>query len=156
MHKENIVIIGIGNQLVGDDGAGPFVIKILREKKCNVDLVELSTPGYSILTYIENKDFVIIIDAANFGGKPGEIRRALKQNVKNIKKSSRLNLHESNVLDVLDYAQNIGFHPEKVIIYCIQAKTMKMSSTLSSEVKEAAYKVAEMIEKELVHNGLNK
>ena len=149
MKKSNVVVIGIGNMLMGDDGVGPTVINLLRKRMSDIEFVELDTAGYGILSYIEGKEKVIIIDAAYFGGFPGEIKRVSRHQLKSTRKGSSLNLHGIDVLSVLDYAAQIGIEPEQVILFCIQAKHIVPCQGLAKEVEKAAVEVAATIEKEL-------
>ena len=72
MLKGNVMIVGVGNVLRGDDGLGPYMVKRL-QRKLEVPCINA---GSSLDRYIgkimrENPDTVLIIDAAQLGENPG-------------------------------------------------------------------------------------
>ena len=67
------VIIGIGNLLRCDDGAGPHVINILKEKKPALNAFDITMPSIDIIELIKGYDKAIIIDAVKTGAEPGTI-----------------------------------------------------------------------------------
>ncbi len=149
MDKSIPLIVGIGNPLMGDDGVGPYVLEGLREKHPEWDFLELQTPGYSILSYLQDKKKLILIDAADFGGKPGEVKRVKKEQVCSIKESSSLDLHGADILSVLEKSSSWGIHIEDVLIYCIQIESLIPCTPLSLSVQKAAKQVITSIEKDM-------
>jgi len=69
------VIIGIGNTLKGDDGAGPSVCQQLRRAKVRAGLIDTGTVPENYIQLIIKKapQNLLIIDAADFGASPGTI-----------------------------------------------------------------------------------
>ncbi len=67
---------GIGNVLMGDDGIGPFAIKVLESQYDfqDVELIDLGTPGLDLPIYLSGADALILIDAAQFEGEPSSVR----------------------------------------------------------------------------------
>lgn len=146
------VIIGIGNPWMGDDGIGPYVISLLEEKPLGVDLISLYTPSYSLITYLQGCEKAIVVDCAQFGASPGEIRRAKRSEMKNLKHSAGLDLHAVDLLTVFDYAAELGIAPQEVIFYCIEPKSLSSGEALSDEMKRAALEVVDRIRKEVETN----
>ena len=82
-----MAVIGLGNRLLADEGAGLHAIDLLRGKLANrhshderplannVDLVDAGTPGMNLLHQFAEREKIIFIDAGNCGLKPGEYRR---------------------------------------------------------------------------------
>ncbi len=150
--QPKIVVIGIGNPLMADDGVGPYVVSLLRERGVNAGLIELDTPGYSLLTYISDCQTVIIVDAADFGGRVGEIRQTPKAGIRSGKSSSRLDSHSIDLVAVLDYAQTLQMLPPTVWLYCIQVRDVYPHFGLSNQVAQAAQYAARLIELQLQEN----
>ncbi|MHC4061837.1 MAG: hydrogenase 3 maturation endopeptidase HyCI [Planctomycetota bacterium] len=69
------LIVGIGNTLKGDDGAGPLVCDRLREADISAEIIDTATvPENYIQPIVERAPRnLIIIDAVDFGGSPGAI-----------------------------------------------------------------------------------
>ena len=73
---KNVLIGGIGNILLGDDGVGPYVVRFLEshyEFEERVQLVDLGTPSLDLLNRISGKDAVILIDCVDTEAAPGTV-----------------------------------------------------------------------------------
>jgi len=72
--KGKVLLIGVGNTLRGDDGAGPAVLALL-EGKVNAGLLDAGETPESYLSTIQDAgaDTIVLIDAANFGAAPGDL-----------------------------------------------------------------------------------
>jgi len=70
------VIVGIGNVLKGDDGAGPFVCEQLKHAKVSAELIDAGTVPENYIQPIVKKapQNLLVIDAIDFGAPPGTIR----------------------------------------------------------------------------------
>ncbi|MHC4586995.1 MAG: hydrogenase 3 maturation endopeptidase HyCI [Planctomycetota bacterium] len=82
LHQLNIlrnsatVIVGIGNILKGDDGAGPLVIEQLKRANICADLIDAGTVPENYIQPIIKKapQNLLVIDAIDFGASSGAIR----------------------------------------------------------------------------------
>ncbi len=72
-----LVIVTVGNDLRGDDGAGPYLAENLQLKSAQVVLINAGEKPENYTDDIINLKpaKIVIIDAANFGGRPGELRQ---------------------------------------------------------------------------------
>ena len=72
--KGNVLLIGAGNTLRGDDGAGPAIIELLNNK-VNAALLDVGEIPESYFSRIfeADPDTIVFIDAANFGAHPGDL-----------------------------------------------------------------------------------
>lgn len=138
------VIFGIGNTLMADDGAGVRVLDLLTDLPGNVRLVEMATAGMSLLHNFDGVDRAIIIDAVDFGGKPGEIRILKPGDVDSIK-TVGYSLHDLDILKVLELAKQMGTLPKEVFIAAIQPVILEMGEGLSPEVEAALPELAAQI-----------
>jgi hydrogenase maturation protease HycI len=70
------LIVGIGNILKADDGAGPLVCEQLRRAKVCADLIDAGTVPENYIQPIIKKapQNLLVIDAIDFGAPPGTIR----------------------------------------------------------------------------------
>jgi hydrogenase 3 maturation protease len=74
-HNSKAVILGVGNVLKGDDAAGPLVCERLKESPSAAVIDAGTVPENYIRPILKTKpDILLIIDAVDFGGSPGEIR----------------------------------------------------------------------------------
>jgi len=72
--KGKVLLIGAGNSLRGDDGAGPEIVALL-ESKVNADVLDVGEVPESYFGRIlaAQADTIVLIDAADFGGAPGDL-----------------------------------------------------------------------------------
>jgi len=143
MERKKMAVIGLGNRLLADEGAGLHAIGLLTEKLRNgnaaidVDLVEAGTPGMNLLHQFDRREKIIFIDAGNCGMKPGEYLRFLPGEVKSRKKSKNnaYSLHRFDLIEFLEFAERMDMTANvEVVIYCIQAAEITMSEKLSPAV----------------------
>ncbi len=137
-------IIGIGNTLMSDDGAGVRVLEHLDDLPEHVSIVELATGGMTLLHHLEHYEKMIIADAVDFGGKPGEIRVFRPDEVTSIK-TTGYSLHDLDILMVLKLAKKLGTLPESVVIAAIQPGSLEMKEGLTPQVEEALPELARRI-----------
>ena len=74
--ERKIAVLGIGNPLLGDDGFGVAVVNAFKStlgEPPDVELIDGGSLGIYLLPYLEGKTHIIVVDAVDFGGKPGEI-----------------------------------------------------------------------------------
>jgi coenzyme F420 hydrogenase subunit delta len=166
LNKE-ILILGCGNILFGDDGFGYAVINKLKEirdnypiSKCaklNSDKIEIIDAGtgasHFILSLID-KDTpikkIIIIDAIDFGLKPGELTKLYPEDLPNIKKY-HIDAHDMPLAEMIKEI-NEKYGVKTVVIGC-QSKNMTAPDIcleLSEEVKNAVDNAVEMVLDELL------
>jgi len=137
------VIICVGNTLRSDDGVGPYIASYLYNSK----KLAVIDAGYNPENFIEEvtelkPGRIVIIDAADFGGKAGETRVINEGDIP----ESSLSTHAiplSVIYHILkeDTASEIKF-------IGIQPKSVRYDEGLSPEVQAAADKIIAMIKKE--------
>lgn len=77
MNTKKILIMGIGNYLMADEGVGVHAAEQLQLMTWphNIEVLDGGTGGFHLLEYFENHDHVILIDATLDGREPGTIRK---------------------------------------------------------------------------------
>lgn len=142
------LVIGIGNNLLGDDGAGIHAIERLRSKNLpeHIELVDGGTLSFTLLEQVENAEFLIIVDAAELDSEPGTVR--LFENAEMdefLATSRRPSVHEVNLLDVLTAARLRRRMPARYAMVGIQPLDVEWSSTPSTPVDKAVDKAVDII-----------
>lgn len=151
----NVLILGVGNLLMTDDGFGVHVINALREIPFppNITLVEAGIVSHQLLPDFHAADFLIFVDAVEAGDKPGSIFRFRPEDMRfmtNIKAS----LHDMSLIDVLNMTELTGNRPETIII-AVQPKDVKSCSMeLNDEIKAVIPRVIELVIEELKKRGV--
>ncbi|MEE9514451.1 MAG: hydrogenase maturation protease, partial [Candidatus Brocadiales bacterium] len=75
---KKVLILGVGNILLGDEGVGVRVVEKIRNEHTLPDDVEVmdgGTLGLTLIPYLEGREAVFIVDAVDRGGRPGELYR---------------------------------------------------------------------------------
>jgi hydrogenase maturation protease len=73
----NVLVVGLGNVLLGDEGIGVHVARALKARSYTgeVDVLDGGTVGYELLPWLEGRARVILVDAIHTRGAPGTIYR---------------------------------------------------------------------------------
>lgn len=101
-----LLVMGIGNMLLTDDGVGVFAAQALMQEELppNVTVLEAGTFTHDVFYLFEGYDAVLVLDIVHAKGKPGDIYHfSESQLVDNDKQ--RLSLHDIDLLDSLTMAQ---------------------------------------------------
>lgn len=131
--KGKVVILGIGNVLRSDDGVGVVLANRIKDKvPFTVWDVGVSPENYLGKIIKERPDTVIIIDAVDFGGLPGEFKVL---EAEDIKTANLFFTHNASISLAINYLKsNLK---TDIIILIIQPKTISFGDKLSSEVNRA-------------------
>lgn len=133
-----IVVIGLGNPLMADEGIGIALVNRLADLAAQgkapadeVEYVDGGCGGMSLLTLLEDRKTVILIDCAKMGLPAGTIRRFAPHDVQTVKQMAHLSLHEVDILKVIELADLLGNKPEHIVIFGIEPHTIRQESRLS-------------------------
>jgi hydrogenase 3 maturation protease len=76
LRDSSTVIVGVGNILKGDDGAGPLICEQLKAAKISAGLIDAGTVPENYIQRIIKKAprTLLIIDAIDFGAEAGTIK----------------------------------------------------------------------------------
>ncbi len=145
MKKDKIVIIGIGNPIMGDDGVGVAVARKLSEMLPEIDVIEGSVYCADLLPFLERRTMAIFIDGIEAGEKAGSIFRFNPREIALENNKTPLSLHEFGVSELLAAASLTDSCPENVVVYGIQVKNIGVGMELSEEVERAVKKVCDLV-----------
>jgi hydrogenase maturation protease len=145
-----ILIMGVGNLLLTDDGFGVHVINSLNPADFpgNVTLLEAGTVSHQLIPMFRELDMLIVIDAVEAGDTPGSVFRFTPDDLQ-FKCQQKLSLHQISLIDVLRMAELTGGKPETIIIAVQPKDVTTPSMELSAEIKALIPKVTELIFQEL-------
>ena len=142
LQSNTVLVLGLGNTLLADDGVGIHVIRSLVSDPMTPTClrpVDGGTLGFRLLDQISRADAVLIIDAAQFGTSAGTLR-LLDRNelVRHVGRSGRISAHEAGLADLLTLARLEGFAPKHLALLGIQPQTVDWGESLSPPVASAA------------------
>lgn len=152
-YDAEVLVVGCGNVLFKDDGFGPAAIDELEknlEKRPlpdNVMTIDAGTSAPHYLFSLPNPMWrkIIILDIANFGGDPGDIKLLSKDEVPVGKYQDP---HSISVADPLDELEEV----EIVIIACQPEKVSSpfVEYGLSDKVQQAIPKAIDIVYEEVI------
>lgn len=144
---KKILIAGIGNLLLTDEGIGVHIVQELSRLKLpeNVELADIGTASFDLLTFMEGKDKVIIIDALVSDDKPGTLYRLSPDDLISGKRKLLTSLHQFGIPQVLNLLRQKN--PKiKITIFGIVPKDYQTYSIeLTPELAKALPKIIQQI-----------
>jgi hydrogenase 3 maturation protease len=130
--KGKVVIMGIGNIMRSDDGVGSILASRIRDKvRFTVWDVEVSPENYLGKVVKEAPDTVLIIDAVDFGGRPGEFSLLEAQDIQSV---NLFSTHNSSISLLINYLQSEI--KADIIVLIIQPKLLTFGDELSVEASQ--------------------
>jgi len=146
-----IVILGVGNLLLRDEGIGIHVIRALSDKSipANID-IEIIDGGTSsdALHSMVGVDKLIIIDAVQGGGNPGAVYRFRIDDVVLEGKYS-ISLHQIDLFESLKMMEYLGGKPKDTVIIGVEPKEIEWGLRLSPELEQKVSHIVEIVLKEV-------
>jgi hydrogenase maturation protease len=113
--RRRILIVGLGNVLMMDDGVGVHAVRELqKDPPHDVCIAEVGTAVLRAIHLIEQADKIIAIDAVKIGGPPGTIYAFSAESAEN--QGHQVSLHELNLLGALRFLPPGHPRPEIVIL----------------------------------------
>jgi len=141
---KRILVAGIGNAWLRDDGFGGEVVRRLesRELPEGAAVFDFGTGGLDLAYEVmRGYDALVLIDVSRQGGEPGTlyVMEAQKEDVEaGIENGQLINPHAMDPQTVLRFVKTLGAWPGKVVIVaCEPAQVEEMGMGLSAEVQSA-------------------
>ena len=134
--QNNILVLGIGNILLNDEGVGIHVISRLEEEGiAGADLMDGGTGGFHLLGFIQSYKTVIIIDASLDQFPAGHVRTLHPRYARDF--PLQLSAHEIGLKDLLDAAFLLGNMPQIYLVAISIKDFQDMGMELTEEVERA-------------------
>ncbi len=149
--EQKIVIIGVGNLLMGDDGIGIHVVESLRREKLpgNVLVFDAETRAFDALEYMDGSDKTVIVDACKKGGAPGSIYRFTFDPAGDIDESMNLSMHDINFIDALRAGRDVYKLPKKIVIIGVEPDGLDWGIGLSQKINNCFKEIIEAVKSEI-------
>ena len=134
------VVLGIGNLLLSDDGAGIHAVRYLANHYAlppSVTVVDGGTLSFSLAEFFDNTHSLIVFDAARLNDVPGTIQSLVGSQMDQYLRFKRSSVHEVSLADLMDIARLTGHLPEKRALIAIQPAELDWGERLSQPVAES-------------------
>lgn len=147
-NKRKILVLGIGNVLMGDEGVGVHVVNSLANAALppDVECMDGGTGSFQLLEPMQNAGRVILIDASVDGREIGSIRRLRPRFSTDYPRT--LTAHDIGLKDLLDAFYLMGRTPD-VTLFAVSIPPLRdMRLELSEKISSVIPKVSEMVMRE--------
>jgi hydrogenase maturation protease len=155
---KKMLVGGIGNVLLGDDGIGPYVARLLAahyEFGEGVEIEDLGTPALDLIDAISGKDAVILIDSIRVETMlPGTVLRYNKTEIMRKCPAARMDPHSPALVETLHNVEIFATAPDEVLLIGIVGKTYETGCGLSAPVAAARARVVAEVLRELDRLGV--
>lgn len=132
-----LVVLGIGNLLMGDEGVGVHAVRLLEPlaEQLGADVVDGGTGGFHLLDLFCEYPHMILIDATLDDQNPGEVKVIEPRYATDY--PSSLSAHDIGLKDLIESAQALGANPKVYLITISIAVIQNMVMDLSPKVQAA-------------------
>jgi hydrogenase maturation protease len=143
------VVIGLGNTILSDDGAGIYIARYLGKsiRGPETTIIETESAGMNLMEMLDGYDRAILVDSIQLEGEiPGTVFR-LKLN--DLKITPRLSSsHDIDIVTAIELGKKLGLKmPEDVIIFAVQTEdVLTIHEGCTEKVEKVLPRVAAEIE----------
>jgi hydrogenase maturation protease len=122
MNCERIVVLGVGNILLKDEGIGVRVVEEFDRRyrvPANVRIVDGGTQGLWLMSTIQEADHLIVVDAVLGGGEPGTLYRLERKDLP-VGLRAKQSAHDSDLVEALNLCGLMETEPKSVVVIGVQ------------------------------------
>ncbi len=144
--SNDILLLGIGNFLMGDEGVGVQFIHRLAEQDIqfpNTDIMDGGVGGFTLMGHFDAYDKVIFVDATMDGKPPGTISLIKPRFSSDFPKG--LTAHDFGLKDMVESMFLLGRVPELYLITISIAEIKPMCVELSPAVAESMQELEQQV-----------
>lgn len=153
MKKPSIGIIGVGNPLRKDDGIGIILLQYLQKDSSFfsnlVSFIDGGTGGLNLLYLMNRFNKVLILDAVDFKGQPGECKFFSIDEIKSEKHVSRVSTHNEDLFQIIRFGQEMNECPNDVFVFGVQPADVCFGEGLTEELQKKLDTIVSTLKKKL-------
>lgn len=154
-----ISIVGVGNEIMGDDGVGPEVIERLENATAEtgerVRLVDAGTTGFFALEAMSGAERAVVVDAIATGARPGTIHEYRCVDGTFETDVPDMTMHDVSFTEAMVVGRGVYDLPEEIRILGVEPDTVSVGTELSEAVDRAASELADMLAEDIIEAGVN-
>lgn len=137
---ERILVLGIGNSLLSDEGIGIHTLKYLQNHFVHIPdvaFVDGGTLSFTLVATIEEADYLIVVDAAQLSEEPGAVRCFTGSDMDDFLGKAKRSVHSVGLKDLIDITRMTGSLPLRRALVGIQPQCIGWGETPSEAVEKA-------------------
>jgi hydrogenase maturation protease len=135
----SIGIIGVGNPLRKDDGIGLFLLSHIKKESHyfpkTVSFVDGGTGGMNLLHIFSRFELIILLDAVDFKGQPGETRFFSIDDIQSQKQVSTVSTHNADLFQIIRLGQELEECSKKIFVFGVQPSDISFGDGLTEPLK---------------------
>lgn len=150
----SVLVLGIGNTLLSDEGAGVATLEFLQQQKPqkkNLRYLDGGTLSFTLSTEISESEALIILDAAELDAEPGTVRCFEGDEMDHFLGNTKRSAHEVGLLDLMDIARLTGSLPKHRALVGIQHKSLdwgdQPTDIVAKAIPHAAQEASKIIDR---------
>lgn len=140
MNSSNTLILGIGNTLLTDEGAGIHALNLFQSYHPdlpNLTYVDGGTLSFTLAAYIEDCNNLVVFDAAELNAPAGTVRAMAGEQMDIFLGAARRSPHEVGLLDLFDIARLTESLPDNRALIGIQPQSIEWGMSPTVPVEKA-------------------
>jgi hydrogenase maturation protease len=152
----SVLILGLGNLLLSDEGVGVHVVKALSRRfqvPEGVEILDGGTSGMDLLDTISGREHLIVCDAIRSEERPGSVRRIDGEAIAAFF-ATRISPHQLGLSEVLANLELLGERPKHVTIIGVVPADLSLGTELSAAGKEGMEKSIDFVLEDLAALGV--
>ncbi|MFZ2951301.1 MAG: HyaD/HybD family hydrogenase maturation endopeptidase [Desulfuromonadaceae bacterium] len=152
----SVLVLGIGNLVMSDDGVGVIVAQRLQQEyrfPDNVEIMDGGTLGLDLLPKLENITNLVMIDAVETGQTAGTCVRLCGQELP-IALETKLSPHQMGLKDLLAVSELMGHSPKEMVLIGVQPGSIEMEIGLTADVESQLETLISNVLTELANWGI--
>ncbi len=151
-------VVGVGNQIMRDDGLSSVVVDRLREQGVDdlpdVDLSHAGTTAFFALEAMDDADRAIVVDALQMpNSDPGDTHRMVYREGAFENEDPGIHMHDFSFTEALDAGNPAYDVPDEIVVLGMTPRDLSAGLTLSDPVAENIDDLVELVREELVRGG---
>jgi hydrogenase maturation protease len=151
-----VLVVGCGNLLRGDDAAGPVLVRMLagRDLPAGVRLVDGGTAGMDIAFAMRGVPKVIVVDASRVGVEPGTVHRVPGAELTDLTPPQG-NLHSFRWDQALGFATWLlkDEYPQDITVWLVEGESFEPGAPLTPAVQASVERIAQSIVDDVTGGG---
>ena len=151
-HPPVVLVVGVGNELRGDDGVGVEVARCVRARLPGdgFEVCELRGHPTDLLDLWRGRDAVVIVDTMRSGSPPGTILRLDAGNEPlPARQRNRIgSTHAAGLAETIELARALGALPARAIVYAVEGCRYDAGAAVTDDLEAIVPKLVEVVLRE--------
>ena len=138
--QNETLVLGIGNTLLSDEGAGIHALNLLQSEYAdipNLTFLDGGTLSFTLASWIEDCDNLIVFDAAQLRQPAGSVKTFVGTEMDAFLGAAKRSAHEVGLMDLMDIARLTDHLPVNRALIGIEPKTVGWGDRLTPHIEQA-------------------